>query len=193
MDQNEIEGLLRQAVAGCEDSAVRFVQLFETQIRMEIRTRLASAELARVIDSVDIAQSVFTDFLISARTGEIGQQEPRAAIAMLMRTSREKVAQKIRYHQAGKRDWRRNEGTVEQYVQLPSDAPGPREQATESDMLEFLRAKLGETDFRLLQLRIEGCSWGEVSVEVGMSPDACRMRIQRLRSELPREVYSLIH
>ncbi|MCC9599861.1 AsnC family transcriptional regulator [Stieleria sp. JC731] len=192
MNNQDIESLLRKAVEGCEDSTTRFVKEFESQIRLEIRTRIASSQVRRMLDSVDIAQSVFTDFLIASRTGSIAQLSPNEAIAKLFRASREKVQQKIRFHTARKRDIRRDSGTVEQYQDLTSAIPEPTDKASEGDLKEFLHSRFGSVDYRLVEMRMQGCSWSDIAEELGLSPDACRMRLQRLRAHWPQDLAELL-
>ncbi|OYP29877.1 ECF-type sigma factor [Rhodopirellula sp. MGV] len=192
MDHQEIETLLRNAVEGCEESTTQFVREFETQIRLEIRTRIASSEVRRMLDSVDIAQSVFTDFLIASRTGCTSQMTPKEALSKLVKASREKVQQKIRFHTASKRDIRRNTATIDEHRDLQSDVPEPLDHATQGDLREYLQSRFGTLDYRLVELRMQGCSWTDIADEIGLTPDACRMRLQRLRAHWPLELKDLL-
>lgn len=192
MEQTRVHELLNSAMNGCDESAREFVQEFERQIRLEIRTGIARSGLGQMIDSVDIAQSVFTSFLLAARSGEVPQAEPQNTISALMRIARDKLAQKVKFYQAEKRDLRRNEGTVEQYAFLHSPGVGPNDRVAQTDLVQRLRDHVGDDDFHLIELRASGCSWGEIGEATGSTADACRMRLARLKADLPLELASVL-
>ncbi|MDM4019264.1 ECF-type sigma factor [Roseiconus lacunae] len=192
MNNKRIETLLRNAIEGCEDSTTEFVREFEAQIRLEIRARMAKAGVRLKLDSIDIAQSVFFDFLTASRTGSEAQLSPQEALARLIRTSREEVQRQIRFHTAGKRDVRRETGIADEHRQLPSDVPQPTENVQEGDLREFLRSRIGNEDFRLVEMRMQGWSWPDIAEAIGMSADACRMRLHRLKMHWPQELADLL-
>src|SRR5262249_31129664 len=57
---------LRRLRAGDEQAAVELVQRYERVIRREARLRLTDPRLGRLVDSVDICQSVLASFFVRA-------------------------------------------------------------------------------------------------------------------------------
>lgn len=177
----EWQRLFRLTAEGCEDAADQLMERFQTQIRLEARSRLASAPLTRrLIDSMDITQSVYLRFIHGLRAQTIEQRDERQMVAFLRTVCRNKVKEKIRFHSAHQRDLRRNRslGAAEHTIEQ-SDAGADAVETR--DWIESLRKTYRETDLQIASLRSDGLSWSEVSKRIGLPADACRMRLERLR------------
>src|SRR5438105_15958101 len=67
--------LIQRVRGGDEDAATEIVQRYEATIRMAIRVRLDQSDLRRLLDSMDICQSVRRDY----RRREGSPEERRVA------------------------------------------------------------------------------------------------------------------
>ena len=70
-DYDDFEDLIRRIRMGEAEAAAELVQRFEPEIRREVRIRLTDPKLRRVVDSIDICQSVLGNFLVRAALGAI--------------------------------------------------------------------------------------------------------------------------
>lgn len=176
-ETHRLEDLLADAVAGCEASAAELVQRFERQIRLEIRTRMCSVRIRRVVDSMDIAQSAFTAFLIGLRDGTLEMRGSREALALLTTIARRKLAQQVRFHTAGKRDIRRTVSGIalDEHVSRRSI----QSTADIRETLTTLEREMGAESVRVLRRRIAGEGWQEIARSLNISVDAARMRAKR--------------
>src|SRR5262249_2680094 len=75
--------LLRRIRCGDGQAAVELVRQYESAIRLEVRMRLRSARLRRVLDSMDICQSVLASFFVRAAAGHYDLEEPGQLIRLL--------------------------------------------------------------------------------------------------------------
>lgn len=175
-------GNLFSAIAdGCDEAASELVQRFETQIRLEARSRLASAPMTRrLIDSMDITQSVYLRFIHGLRAQTIQQRDERQMVALLRTICRNKVKEKIRFHSAQQRDLRRDR-SLEAAEETASQSSDETEAIDSRDWIASLRKTYRESDLQIANLRSNGLSWPEVSERMGLPADACRMRLERLR------------
>ena len=61
---------------------------------------------------------------------------------------------------------------------------GPAREAEFRDAARQLYAQLGETEQRIVELRLEGYSTDEMAARLGLNPIALRVRMTRLRKRL---------
>src|SRR5260370_8371739 len=69
-DGNCFEVLIRRVRAGDDKAAEEIVRRYEPSIRLAIRARLTDPGLRRLLDSVDICQSVLGSFFVRAAHGQ---------------------------------------------------------------------------------------------------------------------------
>ena len=90
-DDNTFADFLRRVRAGDEQAAAELVRRYESAVRVEVRMRLADSRLRRVLDSMDLCQSVLASFFIRAAAGQYDLERPRAAVRRAKRTQRHLV------------------------------------------------------------------------------------------------------
>ena len=83
---------LRRIRAGDTEAVSEFIRKYEPEIRMEAKLRMRDPRLHRVIDSMDICQSVLASFFIKAASGGYDLETPERLLALLMTIARRKVA-----------------------------------------------------------------------------------------------------
>jgi RNA polymerase sigma-70 factor (ECF subfamily) len=78
--EGSFAALIRRVRAGDPDAAAEVVRQYEPPIRRLVRLRLTDPWLTRVLDSMDICQSVMANFFIRAAAGQF-DLEVRAVVA----------------------------------------------------------------------------------------------------------------
>ena len=68
------------------------------------RVRLTDPRLRRVLDSMDVCQSVLASFFVRAAAGQYDLDDPSQLIALLVRMAQNKLAGQARFHHRERRD-----------------------------------------------------------------------------------------
>ena len=87
---------LRRIRAGDAQAAAELVQQYERVIRLEVRARLHDPRLRRVLDSMDISQSVLASFFVRAAAGQYDLEGPEQLQGLLIGMVRNKLAFQVR-------------------------------------------------------------------------------------------------
>jgi len=166
---------------GDPQAAAHLVEQYEPYIRRAARSRLRSRVLRRVLDSIDICQSVLASLFLRTSQGQFTLESPDQLQKLLVRMVRNKVADA----------WRRYAARILQADDVDlADIPAP-ETATEggshSELLELVQQSLSVEDYRLFQDRAQGYTWKQIGEQHGMNPEALRKRLSRALDELPRQ------
>ena len=69
--RDEFHDLMQRLRLGESDAAWELVRLYEPQIRRAVRVRMRDAQLRKVVDSIDICQSVFANLFVREVSGGI--------------------------------------------------------------------------------------------------------------------------
>jgi RNA polymerase sigma-70 factor (ECF subfamily) len=69
-------------------------------------------------------------------------------------------------------------------LSLSSPDADPAAEATLRDQIERLLSQLGDTERRVMELRLEGFTTAEVARQLGLDSDVLRVRLSRLRRRL---------
>jgi RNA polymerase sigma-70 factor (ECF subfamily) len=165
--------------AGNEDAARELVQQFEGVIRREVRLRLDDHRLLRVFDSMDISQSVLNSFFARASTGHFDLDTPEQLVKLLIQMTRNKLAFQVRRQHARRRDNRLTYPTRVDEMNVAGRTRSPSELASDHDLIDAVRLRLGVEERQLADLRAEGWEWSEIAVRLGGSPQARRMQLTR--------------
>jgi len=179
--------LIGRVRAGDQAAAAELVRRYEPTIRRTIRVRLRDPGLGRLLDSMDICQSVLGSFFVRAALGQYELEQPEQLLKLLTRMARNKLANQAHHQRAQRRDYRRVEGNQEPR-QLAAPAPSPPQQAAARELWEQTLRRLSPGERRLLELRQEGRDWAAIAREVGGRPDALRMQLTRATERVIREL-----
>src|SRR5437867_5093684 len=106
-DEKIVGDLLRRLRTGDGAAASELVRRYEPEIRRAIRVKLTDPRLRRVLDSVDVCQSVLGNFFVRAAAGQFELDNPRQLLGLLVTMARNKILDHARRQQAGRRDQRR--------------------------------------------------------------------------------------
>lgn len=164
------------------DAISELVLRYEDDIRRIARVRLARFGLRHIVDSEDIAQSVFGRFLMRLQSGDLEFESPEKILHFLAVIA----ANRINTHARRERLRAKPPSGVSNGE--PPDAADPRPGAdrvvsTREELAWWLNALEAE-DRELLQSRLEGKPWAELAAERGTGADALRKRLSRALDEL---------
>ena len=85
--------LIERVRSGDEQAATQLVQDFEPVVRRELRFRLRDSLARRELDSMDISQSVLSNFFVRAAMRQYDLNEPVDLVKLLATMTRNKVAE----------------------------------------------------------------------------------------------------
>ena len=178
-DEADFGELMRRVRAGDQQVATDLVRRYEPAIRLAVLVRLTDGRLRRVVDSMDICQSVLANFFVRAAAGQFEIEKPEQLLALLTTMARNKLTNQAHRHRAARRDMRRQE--VGDAGEFDPAAPGatPSVQVSEAEMLAELRRRLTPEERELAELRALGHSWEEIAGQRGGTPDALRVKYSR--------------
>jgi RNA polymerase sigma factor (sigma-70 family) len=169
--------LLNRTRSGDQEAAGELVKEYEPEIRRAARMRLTDPQLRRIVDSMDICQSVFGRFFRSASEGAFELERPEQLLVMLVLMTRNRVIDEYRKQTAAKRS-----GEVNDLIcadEVVEDSPGPRTAALERELLTEVRSRLSQDELMIADRRGAGLSWEEISAELNESAESLRKRLQR--------------
>jgi len=187
-DDDAFGRLLDRVRSGDEAASAELVRLYEPEVRRFVRYRLNTPRLRRLLDSVDICQSVMGSFFVRAALGQYDLSSPEQLAGLLIRLARNKVADAARREQAGQRDYRRRqpEGSAVERVAAHDDSPS--QAVAGAELLEKFRERLSPEERRLAEQRAQGREWDDLAVETGESAEALRKRLARAVDRVAREL-----
>jgi RNA polymerase sigma-70 factor (ECF subfamily) len=171
--------LIRRVRAGDEQAATEVVQRYEPAIRRTVRVRLRDRRLTRLIDSMDICQSVLASFFVRAALDQYQLENPEQLLKLLATMTRNKLANTANEHYAQCRDVRRLERFRVEERDAPAPGNSPASQLAVKELLEQARSALTDDERSLLERRQQGEEWTDIAVELGGSPEALRKKLAR--------------
>lgn len=171
--------LMERVRAGDPLAARELVQRYEPALRRVARLKLFHPRLRRLLDSMDLVNSVWKNFFHEMARGESSPQTPEQLLGWLERRVRNKVHDQLRRQTARKRGAGRVEAHDVAALDPAGAGPTPSRQLAGKELVAKLRQALGPDDWRLHELRHEGKSWEEIAELVGGSAEALRKRLER--------------
>ena len=188
-ETDEFQALLGRVRAGDPQAAEELVRRYEPAIRRAARVRLVDTRLNRLLDSMDICQSVMASFFVRAALGQFELETPAHLLKLLATMTRNKLANQVKSHRAVRRDFRRIEdrsGSSSDDKPIAGGIEGlagpgrtPSSEVAARELLEEARRRLLPEELSLLERRQDGREWAEIAAELGSSPEAMRKRLAR--------------
>jgi RNA polymerase sigma-70 factor (ECF subfamily) len=179
--------LIVRVRAGDEQAAAELVRIYEPAIRRAARVRLLDTRLNRVLDSMDICQSVMASFFVRAALGQFDLETPDQLLRLLATMTRNKLIGQVKGQAAARRDFRRLTGaqaagdgeTGNEIAQIPGRYPTPSRDVAARELLEEALRRLSPDEKKILDFREQGEQWAQIATELGSSPEALRKRFDR--------------
>jgi DNA-directed RNA polymerase specialized sigma24 family protein len=186
VEQDTFADFLRRLRAGDEQAAADLVRRYEGVIRREARLQMTDPRLCRLLDSIDISQSVLASFFARAAAGQYDLDQPEDLLRLLVRMAHNKVASQARRQKARPADRRRVDAGALETIQ--TEDADPCRLAIGRDLLAEVRRRLNAEERQVADLRSQGRSWPEVAAELGGSPDSWRMQMVRAVDRVTHEL-----
>jgi RNA polymerase sigma-70 factor (ECF subfamily) len=177
---SQFQELIRRVRDRDDSAAAELVRHYEGAIRRVIRIHLRDVRLRKVLDSMDICQSVLATFFVRTALGEYELDSPEQLMRLLISIARNKLTNQAHRLRAQKRDVRREAaiapGDSERILDPASD---PSEQASVKEILQKVRTRLKEEELYLADQRALGRPWKELAEELGGTDVALRKKLTR--------------
>jgi RNA polymerase sigma-70 factor (ECF subfamily) len=186
----EYADFIRRIRLGDEQAAEELIRRYEPEIRLEVRTllRVRDPRLRRVFDSMDICQSVMASFFLRAAVGDFDLEEPSQLVRLLVGMARNRLAERVRFHQRRRRDVRRSGSDCPEEWAIPSESETPSEVISRRELLAQFRGRLSEEERQVAELRSQGHDWAAVARELGGTPDGRRKQFARALARVGHEL-----
>lgn len=185
------QDLIRRVRAGDNEAATELVRQYEPEIRREIRVRLTDPRLRRVVDSMDICQSVLGNFFARAALGQFELDEPGQLLKLLVKMARNRLTDWARQQHAERRDQRR-EVSLDTEIQAGSEplatGPSPSQVVAGRELLEQVRARLSDEERRIAEQRAAGRDWTQIAADLGGTGESLRKRLARALDRVAAEL-----
>jgi RNA polymerase sigma factor (sigma-70 family) len=186
-EDNSFAEFIRRIRAGDEQAAMDLVVRYEPAIRRAVRVRMRDPRLRRLVESVDICQSVFASFFVRTSLGQYDLDSPDKLIRLLATIARNKVACQANREHAARRDQRRISAGAT-LADCPAPGSSPSQQLAARELVCEARKRMTVDELRLLDRREQGLEWAEIAQEFGGRPDALRVRLARAVARITKEL-----
>lgn len=184
----EFERLIQRLRGGDQEAANSLVRRFEPEVRRFVRFRLTSLAMRRLIDSVDVSQSVLAKFFVELEKGTIEVASPDQLRRLLITMARNKLYDHARTQNSVKRNPRRVDATPGAIERVTDPLSTPSEEFDAAELVEAVRARLSPDELYLLNQRLSGRSWGDLANERQSTSEAIRKRVTRAIDRVAREL-----
>ena len=185
-EDDDFADFLRRIRAGDARAAEELVRRYEPMIRREVRLKLNDPSLTRVLESIDVCQSVFASFFVRTAGGQYDLDHPAQLLALRARMARNTVVRAARHHRARRR-YGGPAGAVEDIDPAGAEATPSRVIAAR-ELLDRVRSRLSADERRVADLRAEGQEWPAIAAALGGTADARRMQLTRALDRVTREL-----
>lgn len=180
--------LVRRVRAGDAEASAELVRRYEPAIRVAVHGRLNDPGLRRMLDSMDICQSVLGNFFVRASAGEFELSTSDQLLKLLVTMARNRLTDHALRHRAARRDYRRDKHAEWAKDELVDPGPSASDVVVGKELLEAFRAKLTAAERNLADQRALGRPWSEIAAETGGTPDALRVQLGRAVGRVTREL-----
>jgi RNA polymerase sigma-70 factor (ECF subfamily) len=180
---------MRRIRAGDAQAAAELVRLYEPLIRRMIRLKLEDQRLSRLLDSLDVCQSVLASFFLRTAAGQYDLERPEQLVKLLARMARNKLVSAARRQRRQGRDHRRLAADgADELDHLAAADPSPSRLAAGKELLERFRQSLTADERQVADLRGQGCAWTDIAAQLGGTPEARRMQLTRAVERVAQEL-----
>jgi RNA polymerase sigma factor (sigma-70 family) len=180
---SSFEDLVRRVRRGDQAAAAELVARYEPHIRRAVRIRLMRyPQMRRLLDSVDICQSVMGSFFVRAARGEYRLERPDELQSLLVVMAYHKLIDMVRRKQLP-------EPPREDAREEPRDrADSPSDEAMYRELLQLFRERLSADERELADLRAAGTKWADIAGRFGAQPEALRKKLDRAVQRVARSL-----
>lgn len=186
-DDTGFRSLLALASAGDEEAATNLVREYEPELRRYVRFRLTHPGIRRLVDSLDVCQSVLAAFFVHLHDGKIDLVHPKQLFRLLAVMAENKLRDKVRRHRAV----RRGGGTVVEQIETVEPAgtvADPADAVANLELVNAIRDRVSADDRPAVDGWLAGNGWAEIATVVGGTPEGVRKRVTRAVDRAARDL-----
>src|SRR5471030_1526713 len=107
-DESVFRDLIRRVRDRDQEAATELVRRYEGAIRRVVRIHLRDARMRRLLDSMDVCQSVLASFFVRTALGQYDLDTPQQLLHLLSSIARNKLTNQVNRLKAKRRDIRRD-------------------------------------------------------------------------------------
>lgn len=177
--------------AGDPDAATELIRHYEPEIRLEVRVRLRvqDGRVRRLLDSMDITQSVLASFFTGVAAGRYAPEQPQQLLALLIAMARNKLLNQVRHQRRQRRDIRRVHPLDVGDHQAGARGETPSQIVAGEELLREFRKRLSDDERRIADQRAQGQSWSAIAAELGGTAEGRRKQLERAFARIARELH----
>ncbi len=189
-EEETFRDLIRRVRTGDQQAATDLVRQYENEIRRAIRVRLTDPGMCRILDSMDVCQSVMANFFVRARGGQFELERPDQLLRLLVTMARNKLLDQVRKQHSERRDQRRLAPGPSAQLDAVADrgASTPSQIVSEEELREAMQRQLSPDERFLAEQRALGRDWAEIAREHGSTPEALRKKLARALDRVTRHL-----
>jgi RNA polymerase sigma-70 factor (ECF subfamily) len=180
-EEDSFRDLIHRVRAGDQRAATDLVRQYENEIRRAVRVRLTDPGMCRVLDSMDICQSVMANFFVRARGGQFDLERPDQLLRLLVTMARNKLLDQVRKQHSDRRDNRRIEAGPSAQLDAVADsgAATPSQIVSDQELRQAMQRQLSPDERFLAEQRALGRDWADIAKEHGGTAEALRKKLAR--------------
>lgn len=168
---------------------LEMVDQFSKTLVKKVRKQLPP-RLRQRIDPEDVVQSVFRSFFRRLKDGKYTFEDSEHVWRLLTMLTYHRVRTLVKYHQQSRRDVRREERHGAPKVARADPEPGPEDVASLDELLNHFLQELPENHRRIVSLRADGASVGEISKKTRFSERTIRRVLAQVQEAIQREMHA---
>lgn len=190
MPDADFQELIRRVRQGDEAAAEQLVRQYEAEIRRVVRVRLTNPQIGRIIDSVDVCQSVLANFFQRASAGQFEIETPEQLIKLLAQMAKNRLIDVVRRVNADKRGNGRTLPDDDGLDGVPIHDATPSQVVMREELAERALACLSAEERELVAARNSGREWADIARMRGLgeTPEALRKRFDRALKRVAEEM-----
>ncbi len=141
-DQEKFKAFICRVRAGDEKAAEELVEMYEPLVRRELRIKMTDRRMARLFETVDVCQSIWSSFFVRVAAGQYDLESPQQLAKLLLAIAKNKLASQARKNHAQKRDVSRLSSTQQELTRLPDEQESPSASVTMGELFAKIQGCL---------------------------------------------------
>lgn len=189
-ESGESVWLLEQWRSGRQEAAAELFERYAGRL-IGLAQQQLSVKLNARVEASDVVQSAYCTFFIGARDGRYVLERSGDLWHLLVAITIHKLQRQFQYHTAAKRSVHREETlpTVDQTAATTPEGllarePSPEEATLLVATLDEALGRLPAAHRRVLELKLQGHSLGEIVAETRLSSSTVRRVLQSIKEHL---------
>lgn len=190
LSSDEFHALMGRVQAGDPEAASELIRQFEPEIRLEVRVRLRiqDGRVRRLLDSMDITQSVLGSFFAGIAVGRYTPRHPKQLLALLITMTRNKLLTQVRDQRRQRRDIRRVQSMDVAIHDVAGSDASPSQLFAADELVKECRSRLTDEERQLADRRAAGEPWNTIAAQLGGTAEARRKQLERAFARIVREL-----